>query len=168
MGTITIYWGARLFNQAERIWNAMCAKALRERGYQVILPQEEAEKYHFGNGVYDLIALTHGCISNAISCDVGCFCLDGPDVDSGTAFEAGAKVGRQMVTGEWLSLGIRTDFRGQSEDPETGVNAMFRLLDDIVVCRESDSVETLADLIDTRIKRWVKQTEQRECATASR
>jgi hypothetical protein len=152
MEQITIYWAGRLFNQAERIWNKRCADRLRALGYNVILPQEEAEKFKLEDGSYDLEGIAEDCVTNCVMCDVGIFNLDGPDVDSGTALEAGVKIENIRLSGHGVAIGVRTDFRAHSEDPTTGVNAMFRRLDAIILYTDDDDVEKLCRLIDDKIK----------------
>jgi hypothetical protein len=56
--------------------------------------------------------------------------LDGADTDSGASLEAGIKIGHRRATKTAATIvGVRTDFR-VSEDAH--LNAMFRLLDEIV------------------------------------
>lgn len=154
MKGVTIYWAGRLFNQAERMWNRLCAKKLRELGYTVILPQEDAEKFRLSDGSLDLDALALACAKDSMRCDVGIYNLDGPDGDSGTALEAGTKVAKKLLgmTDGVVTIGVRTDFRAMHEDPKNGVNAMFRLLDDIVLyLNDDDDVDGLCEVIDARI-----------------
>lgn len=150
---ITLYWAGRLFNQAEMMWNKLCAEYLRSLGYRVILPQEEAEKFRNQDGTYDLDALAKDCARCSADSDVGVYNLDGSDVDSGTALEAGIKIATKSMTGRGLALGVRTDFRGMSEDPKTGVNAMFRLLDKIIRYTADADYRKVCDQIDEEIRR---------------
>lgn len=156
---ITIYWAARLFNQAEKIWNRKCTELLSKKDdqYNIILPQDDAEKFKREDGSYDLDALAKDCMKNSMECDVGIYNLDGPDVDSGTSVEAGGKIAIKKKTGKGLALGVRTDFRGTSEDKKTGVNAMFRELDDIISSVKDEDVEALVDLIHGRIQKWIRE-----------
>ena len=158
--SITIYWAGRLFNQAERIWNRLCANELRALGYKVILPQEEVEKLNLPPGPALLDAIAKDCAQKVVDCLVALVNLDGPDADSGTSKEAGIKYENKRWTGRGFAIGVRTDFRGNSEDPETGVNAMFRLLDSIVVYQDlDDDVHKLCQLIDERIMSLVQTSE---------
>jgi nucleoside 2-deoxyribosyltransferase len=159
MKGVTIYWAGRLFNQAERMWNRQCAKKMREKGYTVILPQEDAEQFRQSDGSLDLDGLALACGMASLNCDVGIYNLDGPDVDSGTAKEAGIKVGKKLLMNVGLAIGVRTDFRAMHEDPKNGVNAMFRLLDDIVLYLDDDEeVDGLCEAIDARIRQLMSRT----------
>ena len=113
-----IYLSAPLFTQVERRWNRMLAAALEERiaGAQVILPQD----LKFGdayNRPSDFSKLFRGCVDSLKEADVVVAVLDGPDVDSGTAFEVGYAHARGVPI-----IGIRTDFR-KSQD--RGLNLML-------------------------------------------
>ena len=106
----TVYLAAPLFSQAERRWNRDLARLL-ERGLpcRVILPQDFAvaehpeDRHHFAT-------LFRRCLEGVERCDALVAILDGPDADSGTAFEMGYAhaLGKPMV-------GVRTDFRDQQE-----------------------------------------------------
>lgn len=160
MDQITLYWAAPCFTQAERIWNRLCVESLRKKGYNVILPQDEANKF-FVDDVLDFDALAENCYSQAIASDVVVAVLDGPDPDSGMSMEVGFKIRdielkmsnpRVLVKG--AAIGVRTDFR-VSEDGQ--LNAMFRLLDDVILFPSfNESYEELCDKIDESIKRLLK------------
>ena len=150
MKEIAIYWAGPCFTQAERIWNRICAKILRKKGYKVILPQDEAEKFRV-NGEIDYFALAEHCYSQSIETIVMVAVLDGPDPDSGTSVEVGIKIGEIRASGRGKVLGVRTDFR-RSEDER--LNAMFRLLDDCLYFPSfNESCEQLCNEIDKRIKK---------------
>lgn len=118
----SIYLAAPLFSLAEREFNERIAENLSQQGFLVILPQEEAKNFMDETGQTDFKALAINCAKLAISADVMIAILDGSDVDSGTAFEIGARCAFQKPT-----IGVRTDFRS-SDDPQIRVNAMFRLI----------------------------------------
>jgi nucleoside 2-deoxyribosyltransferase len=93
-----VYVAAPLFTGAERRWNVDLARALGAHGLRVLLPQEETAR-HAGGDTVDprrLFALCMGLIARA---DAVVAVLDGPDVDSGTAFECGVawKSGKPVV-----------------------------------------------------------------------
>lgn len=54
---------------------------------------------------------------------------------------------------------MRTDFRGNSEDPKTGVNAMFRHLDLVLRFSQDDDVLSLCRRLDLRIMKLVQGVE---------
>jgi|GEM_PF-672480 len=127
--TLTVYWAGPLFTQAERIWNRRCVTVLRQIGYSVVLPQEEAIQFIKPEGI-DAGGIAELCYLQARECDVMIVVLDGADSDSGACLEAGIKIGhRRASSAPSTIIGVRTDFRG-SEDGH--LNTMFRLLDKVV------------------------------------
>ena len=116
-GRLRVYFAAPLFTQQERRWNRQVAEALAaELDCEVVLPQDFAcgdrknDPRHFGE-------IFRSCIAGLERCDVVVAVLDGPDADSGTAFEMGYAyaLGKPVV-------GVRTDFRRQQE---RGTNIML-------------------------------------------
>ncbi|MFH1093899.1 MAG: nucleoside 2-deoxyribosyltransferase [Candidatus Omnitrophota bacterium] len=131
----TIYLAGPLFETAHRHRNILLAYALKALGYRMILPQDEALKFFDGKS-FDLIGICEGCLKDATTSDVVVANLDGPDTDSGTAFEVGAailsaRLNRKLGRNKPLVICVRTDFRTAS-DKEVGINAMFRLSDKII------------------------------------
>ena len=137
---ITIYWAGPFFTQAERIWNRLCAECLRNRGYNVILPQDEAKQFKG-----DCKGIAKHCHEQAIESDVMVANLDGADSDSGTSLEVGLRIQNKGIV-----IGVRTDFRS-SEDGH--VNAMFRLINKLIYFPSFDeSYEKLCAEIDKTIR----------------
>lgn len=105
----TLYYAGPLFTDAERAWNAANAVTLRARlaGWRVLMPQEfcaALDNDPSGKPRYDLIA--KACLDHLAQADVVLAVLDGPDPDSGTCFEAGWAVARNIPV-----IGLRTDWR---------------------------------------------------------
>jgi nucleoside 2-deoxyribosyltransferase len=100
-----IYLAGPLFTVAERRWNLDLANALRAHGLRVFLPQEEATRRASGKA-HDARDRFEMSIELIGRCDAVVAVLDGPDIDSGTAFECGVawKAGKPIV-------GLRTDPR---------------------------------------------------------
>ena len=94
-----IYFAGPLFTTPERTWNAEVTAALRAAGHEVFLPQEQ-ETGKDGPGIF---ATDVGGIDWA---DGLVAIMDGPDPNSGTAWEVGYAFG-----GGKPILLIRTDFR---------------------------------------------------------
>ena len=94
-----LYFAGPLFTTPERTWNAEVAAALRAAGHQVFLPQEQ-EPGKDGPGIF---ATDVGGVDWA---DGLVAIMDGPDPDSGTAWEVGYAFGVQ----KWIVL-VRTDMR---------------------------------------------------------
>ena len=94
-----LYFAGPLFSTPERTWNAEVTAGLRAAGHEVFLPQEQ-EPGKDGPAIFatDLggIDWSDGLIA----------IMDGPDPDSGTAWEVGYAYGtkRPIVL-------VRTDFR---------------------------------------------------------
>jgi nucleoside 2-deoxyribosyltransferase len=112
-----IYFAGPLFTSAERKWNEWFASALRRSGIEIVLPQEEAERYISESGV-DYAGIFAMCLDGIRSASAILAVFDGVDVDSGTAFECGYAyaLGKPVV-------GLRTDLRSGGE--ENGLNAML-------------------------------------------
>lgn len=108
------------------------AGILREFGYEVILPQEEAVRF-FKDGKFDVAAICEDCSEKSATKSVIVANIDGPDADSGTAIEVGIALRSRKVKGDIhpIVICVRTDFRTDLER-EVGINAMFNLADRIV------------------------------------
>ena len=98
-----VYFAAPLFSAAERSWNEELATALRAAGHEVFLPQEQ-ETGRDAAGIFgtDVAGIDWADALVAI--------MDGPDPDSGTAWECGYAYGKKPI------LLVRTDFRAQTGD----------------------------------------------------
>jgi len=81
-----VYFAGPLFTTPERTWNAEVAAALRAAGHEVFLPQEK-EPGKDGPGIFaaDVAAIDWADGLVAI--------MDGPDPDSGSAWEVGYALG---------------------------------------------------------------------------
>jgi nucleoside 2-deoxyribosyltransferase len=96
-----LYFAGPLFSAAERAWNADLAVALRAGGHEVFLPQDQEP----GKDAAGIFATDVGGIDGA---DALVAIMDGPDPDSGTAWEVGYAYGKKPV------VLVRTDFRSQT------------------------------------------------------
>lgn len=95
-----VYFAGPLFSAAERAWNADLAEALRAGGHEIFLPQDQ-EPAQDAAGIF---ATDVGGIDWA---DALVAIVDGPDPDSGTAWEVGYAYGKKPV------ILVRTDIRSQ-------------------------------------------------------
>jgi nucleoside 2-deoxyribosyltransferase len=95
-----IYLAGPLFTQAEIEFNAMLARELRRRKHNVFVPQEEESKHA------DTTAVFRNNLYGLNMADSVVACLDGSDVDSGTAWEVGYAYAQRKTV-----FGLRTDFR---------------------------------------------------------
>jgi nucleoside 2-deoxyribosyltransferase len=96
-----LYFAGPLFTSAERAWNDALATALRDGGHEVFLPQEQEP----GKDAAGIFSTDVGGIDWA---DALVAIMDGPDPDSGTAWECGYAYGKKPI------LLVRTDFRAQT------------------------------------------------------
>lgn len=100
---ITVYLAGPLFSQAERLWNKALADYIESRPgspFTVNLPQETTPVEKGDAAIY------RHCRRSVETCDILLAGLDGPDVDSGTAWEVGYAMGIGKPT-----VAYRTDFR---------------------------------------------------------
>ena len=107
-----LYLAGSLFTQAERRWLRELATALRRAGHEVFLPQDEAGDRPDPAGTF---GINRAGIEAA---DALVAILDGPDADSGTAWECGYAFGRAVPF-----VVVRTDCRGGDD---AGLNLMLR------------------------------------------
>jgi nucleoside 2-deoxyribosyltransferase len=120
--TTRIYLAGPLFTQPEWLWNEGLAQALHTQMLEVILPQRAAMPMLSGERPFDAQFLFKLNIESIQSADVIVAILDGPDIDSGTAWECGYafKAGKPVI-------GVRTDIRAGGDDPENGINLMLSI-----------------------------------------
>lgn len=109
-----IYLAGPLFTVAEQNFNAALARVLESHGFEVWLPQEHEPRRKTAKAIFrtDVEALNWA--------DVVIACMDGPDPDSGTAWECGyafAK-GKPIVC-------YRTDFRISGDTKGAPYNLML-------------------------------------------
>ncbi len=126
-----IYLAAPLFSEGERRYNAFVRDQLHRAGYEVYLPQEQGGEIRHRTRDDDQViferhiaALDHAQLVVAI--------CDGPDADSGTAWEAGYAYAKGIPV-----IVLRTDSRMIGEDRHT--NLMLE--------QSGHIVTSLADLV---------------------
>ena len=108
-----IYFAGPLFSSAERDWNAELARRLRAAGHEVFLPQDQEK----GKAAAGILATDVGGIDWA---EALVAIMDGPDPDSGTAWEVGYAYG----TGKPV-VAVRTDLRRIEGSGGSGYNPML-------------------------------------------
>ena len=104
-----VFIAGPLFSQAEREFNLKVDEFLQKHGFETFLPQREVGELwkHVrkkGRKAYKMIYETD--LKGLERADVVVAVLDGPDVDSGTAFEVGYACARGKPV-----IGIKTDAR---------------------------------------------------------
>lgn len=107
-----LYFAGPLFSAAERSWNVELTAALRDAGHEVFLPQEQEP----GKDAAGILSTDVGGIDWA---DALVAIMDGPDPDSGTAWECGYAFGKKPI------VLVRTDFRAQSGNGGAPYNPML-------------------------------------------
>ena len=113
-----MYLAGPLFTSAERSWNVWLAAKLRQKGFVVVLPQEEPIQT-IKEAYIDYGIIFPVCLSQIRSCSAVIGILDRPHPDSGTAFECGHAYALEKPI-----IRIRTDLRAGGE--EGGVNTMLK------------------------------------------
>jgi len=131
-----VFIAGPLFSQAEREFNLKVDGELRKHGFETFLPQRDVGKLD------DLLAkegerayrtIFERDLKGLDQADAVVAILDGPDVDSGTAFE----VGYAFAKGKPV-VGLKTDMRVFAKDEELnnmlaqGIRALARNLDEVV------------------------------------
>jgi nucleoside 2-deoxyribosyltransferase len=96
---VRLYFAGPLFTTPERTWNAEVTAALRAAGHEIFLPQEQ-EPGKDGPGIFSTD------VGGIDSADGLVAIMDGPDPDSGTAWEVGYAFGTKKPV-----VLVRTDFR---------------------------------------------------------
>lgn len=99
-----LYFAGPLFTTPERMWNAEVTSALRAAGHEVFLPQENEP----GRDAPGIFAADVGGIDWA---DGVVAIMDGPDPESGTAWEVGYAFGTKKPV-----ILVRTDLRTHAGD----------------------------------------------------
>ena len=109
-----LYLAGALFSFAEQGFNADLARFLEGQGFDVWLPQEHEPRTKTARAIFDMD------VAAIDQSDMVVACMDGPDPDSGTAWECGyayAK-GKPIVC-------YRTDFRLSGDTEGAPYNLML-------------------------------------------
>ena len=131
-----IFIAGPLFSQAEREFNLKVDKFLRKHGFDTFLPQREVGELwkrirKRGREAYR--AIYEEDLRGLEGADTVVAILDGPDVDSGTAFEVGYACARGKPV-----IGIKTDMRVFAKMEEVnnmlaqGVREIVKNFDDLL------------------------------------
>ncbi len=105
--TYTVYFGGELFSTKHLLGNAVLAEAIRQRSggrFQPLLPQVLEQRDTTAQAIRDQD------IRALLSCDLGLFHYDGPELDAGTVVE--------FMFAKFADIPavlLRTDFRGSGE-----------------------------------------------------
>jgi nucleoside 2-deoxyribosyltransferase len=133
-----LYFAGPLFSTPVRAWNAEVTAALRAAGHKVFLPQEQ-EPGKDGPGIF---ATDVGGIDWA---DGLVAIMDGPDPDSGTAWEVGYAFGTKKPV-----ILVRTDFRalaGNAGDSNPMLTQAATIRIDLPAGSTSDVIAAILDAL---------------------
>jgi nucleoside 2-deoxyribosyltransferase len=109
-----IYLAGALFSLAEQDFNAELARFLEREGFEVFLPQENEPRNKTAGAIFQMDV-------EAIDwADMVVACMDGPDPDSGTAWECGYAYARGKPI-----VCYRTDFRITGDTEGAPYNLML-------------------------------------------
>lgn len=109
-----LYLAGPLFSLAEQGFNVDLARFLKAEGFEVWLPQEHEPRAKTARAIFEMD------VAAIDAADMVVACMDGPDPDSGTAWECGyafAK-GKPIVC-------YRTDFRISGDTEGAPYNLML-------------------------------------------
>jgi len=120
MITYDFYWAAPLFTSAELDFNFKGVSQVESLGFNVFLPQRDNLHSIIGGNI-----CYHANVEGIHKCGSIIAVVDGPDVDSGTAWEIGyfsalITLGKRPMGDVFL---LRTDIR-EASDGAFGVNLM--------------------------------------------
>jgi nucleoside 2-deoxyribosyltransferase len=136
-----LYFAGPLFTTAERIFNAAVVYQLRSRGHEVFLPQEHPQTPETTSaaGIFnkEVEAIRDG--------DAIVVCADGPDPDSGTAWELG------NAWRDKLSVVFRTDIRDE-DDGFPPCNLMLVQSANTFINCKWKSVDEVGEAIDAELR----------------
>jgi nucleoside 2-deoxyribosyltransferase len=109
-----VYLAGPLFSLAEQGFNAELARFLERNGFEVWLPQEHEPREKTARSIFrmDVEAIDWA--------DMVVACMDGPDPDSGTAWECGYAYARSKPI-----VCYRTDFRVSGDTEGAPYNLML-------------------------------------------
>lgn len=142
MRSLRLYLAAGVFSSFDRQRNSAIAQRLTERGYDVFLPQN----VRTSTGARPPAeVIFKECVSGIDDSDLIVGLVDGPDVDSGTAWELGYAYAR----GKPIVV-LRSDYRSAEHGP---VNIMIEFSSRLVLANKPgtgapDAIEALVDAVD--------------------
>lgn len=153
---IRVYVAGPLFTQAEWLWNERLAKELADRSLDIILPQRRAEPMLSGKEPFDASVLFQANVDALNSAEAVVAIFDGPDADSGTAWECGYayKSGIPII-------GVRSDIRAGGDDVETGINLMLSMCSQSLVVlpmASRSNVSWIADKLAEAVQQAVAKS----------
>jgi nucleoside 2-deoxyribosyltransferase len=131
-----VFIAGPLFSQAEREFNVRVEAELRSHGFETFLPQRDVGRLDEliekeGDRAYRTIFDQD--LKGLEQADTVVAILDGPDADSGTAFEVGYAFARGKTV-----IGLKTDMRVFAREEEVnnmlaqGVKVLVKNVDEVI------------------------------------
>lgn len=137
--TTDVYLAGSVFSTFERSRNRRLSSSLGAQGWTVFLPQDISDPT---GRRPSRIEIFEACRQGIVDARLVVAILDGPDVDSGTAWEVGYAhaLGKPIV-------GLRADYRGAEGGP---VNIMLEFSTKLLLKTEPrvDESVVVSDLVD--------------------
>jgi len=109
-----IYLAGPLFSLAEQSLNAELARFLESEGFEVWLPQEHEPRDQTARAIFEMDVAAIDWADMVVAC------MDGPDPDSGTAWECGYAYAKGKPV-----ICYRTDFRITGDTEGAPYNLML-------------------------------------------
>ena len=109
-----IYLAGPLFTIAEQNFSVELARFLEGEGFEVWLPQEHEPRSNTAKAIFDMDVAAIDWADMVVAC------MDGPDPDSGTAWECGYAYGKGKPI-----VCYRTDFRISGDSKDAPYNLML-------------------------------------------
>jgi nucleoside 2-deoxyribosyltransferase len=109
-----IYLAGPLFSLAEQNFNADLARFLESEGFEVWLPQEHEPRDQTARAIFEMDVAAIDWADMVVAC------MDGPDPDSGTAWECGYAYAKDKPV-----VCYRTDFRITGDTEGAPYNLML-------------------------------------------
>jgi nucleoside 2-deoxyribosyltransferase len=109
-----IYLAGPLFSLAEQNFNADLARFLESEGFEVWLPQEHEPRDQTARAIFEMDVAAIDWADMVVAC------MDGPDPDSGTAWECGYAYAKGKPV-----ICYRTDFRITGDTEGAPYNLML-------------------------------------------
>lgn len=139
-----LYLAAPLFTSAERMFNVRLKTALQAYGYEIWLPQEQEPRDLTAQSIFQKD------VEGIDWADTVVACMDGPDPDSGTAWECGYAYGKGKPV-----ICYRTDFRNCRDADDSRYNLMLW-----ASARETVVASTLTWSFERMVTEIVKRLEK--------
>jgi nucleoside 2-deoxyribosyltransferase/SAM-dependent methyltransferase len=142
---IKVYWANALFTEADRRYNALSVKRLRDSGFEVFLPQESNVNESRSPSAEEIFRIDTAAV---FDCQLLVACLDQETIDSGVACEIGLAYAFNIPV-----IGLYTDIRQHRE----GKARMYKNLYVLGAIEAHGEIVTSLDEAISAIPKYVRQ-----------